>query len=80
MITLTSGVDLVVISRVARILSNHGSKFLDRVFSPDEVLYSRHRPPSSLHASRQRKRCRKPWGLECACYHPPASDGSMSRP
>jgi len=44
MITLTSGVDLVVISRVARILSNHGSKFLDRVFSPDEVLYSRHRP------------------------------------
>ncbi len=44
MITLSSGVDLVVISRVARIISNHGTKFLNRVFTPDEVLYSRGRP------------------------------------
>lgn len=41
---LTTGVDLVEISRVERILERYGERFLERVFTPAEVLYTRRRP------------------------------------
>jgi holo-[acyl-carrier protein] synthase len=42
---LTNGVDLVRISRVERLLGRYGERFLERVFTPAEILYSRRRPP-----------------------------------
>lgn len=44
MTVLATGVDMVVISRVARILASYGDQFLDRVFTPSEVQFSRRRP------------------------------------
>lgn len=41
---LTTGVDLVSISRVERVLARFGDRFLERVFTPDEVAYARGRP------------------------------------
>lgn len=37
------GVDLVEIPRVERILTHYGDRFLERVFTPAEVLYARGR-------------------------------------
>ncbi len=41
---LTTGVDLVEIPRVERILERYGERFLERVFTPSEVAYARRRP------------------------------------
>jgi len=41
---LSSGVDLIEIARLERVLDRHGDHFLDRVFTPAEVAYSRRRP------------------------------------
>ena len=41
---LTIGVDLIEIARVARILTHYGDRFLERVFTPAEILYCRARP------------------------------------
>jgi holo-[acyl-carrier protein] synthase len=41
---LTSGVDLIRIARVERILDRYGDRFLERVFTADEVAYARGRP------------------------------------
>jgi holo-[acyl-carrier protein] synthase len=41
---LTTGVDLVDIKRIERVLSRFGEKFLVRVYTPDEIRYSRGRP------------------------------------
>ncbi len=41
---LTTGVDLIEIDRVERILERHGMHFLDRVFTRAEVAYSREQP------------------------------------
>ncbi len=41
---LTTGVDLVDIPRLERVLNRFGDKFLARVYTPDEVRYSRGRP------------------------------------
>ncbi len=40
---LTTGVDLVEISRVARMLERYDRRFLERVFTPVEVRYCRGR-------------------------------------
>ena len=40
---LTVGVDLVTIARVKRVLERHEDRFLQRVFTPAEVLYCRGR-------------------------------------
>ncbi len=42
---LTTGVDLIEIARVRRVLDRYGDRFLERVFTPAEVLYCRARPP-----------------------------------
>ena len=36
---LRTGVDIVEIERVARAVSNHGGRFLARVFTEDELTY-----------------------------------------
>ena len=41
---LTTGVDLIEIARVERALARYGERFLQRVFTPAEVLYCRGRP------------------------------------
>ena len=38
------GVDLIEIPRVERALGRHGDRFLERVFTPAEILYCRARP------------------------------------
>jgi holo-[acyl-carrier protein] synthase len=44
MSVLTTGVDLIEISRVERMLDRYGERFLERVFTPAEIAYSRRRP------------------------------------
>ena len=41
---LVTGVDLVEIPRVARLLQRYGDRFLQRVYTPDEIRFSRGRP------------------------------------
>ncbi|MBU0702474.1 MAG: holo-ACP synthase [Chloroflexi bacterium] len=41
---LTTGVDLIEIPRLERILARYGDRFLERVFTPAEILYCRARP------------------------------------
>ncbi len=41
---LATGVDLVEISRVAHVLDRYGTRFLTRVYTPDEMRFSRGRP------------------------------------
>ncbi|MFW6136032.1 MAG: holo-ACP synthase [Chloroflexota bacterium] len=40
---LTTGVDLIEIARVERMLERYGERFLERVFTPAEIAYSRRR-------------------------------------
>jgi len=42
---LTIGVDLVEIARVERVLTRYRDRFLERVFTPAEILYCRARLP-----------------------------------
>ena len=39
------GVDLIEVARVERALARHGARFLERVFTPAEVVYCRGRAP-----------------------------------
>jgi len=41
---LTTGVDLIEIARVERALARYGGRFLERVFTPAEILYCRAHP------------------------------------
>lgn len=40
---LSTGVDLIQIARIERAITRFGQRFLDRVYTPEEVRYSRHR-------------------------------------
>ena len=40
---LTTGVDLIEIARIERVLENHRERFLVRVFTQNEILYCRGR-------------------------------------
>ena len=40
---LSSGVDIIEISRVGRVLESFGQRFLDRVYTPGEIAYCRGR-------------------------------------
>ena len=42
--SLSSGVDIIEISRVGQVLERYGRRFLERVFTPDEIAYCRGRP------------------------------------
>lgn len=41
---LATGVDVVEIARIARVLHRYAARFLTRVYTPDEVRFSRGRP------------------------------------
>ena len=42
---LTTGIDLIEIARIERILTRYGDRFLERVFTPAEILYCQARLP-----------------------------------
>ena len=44
--TLASGVDIIEISRVKRVLERYGQRFLDRVYTAREIAYCRGRAPN----------------------------------
>ena len=43
---LTTGVDIIEIDRVRRVLEQYGQRFLSRVFTPGEIAYCRGRAPN----------------------------------
>lgn len=45
-ITLSTGVDIIEIPRVRRVLEQYGRRFLARVFTPGEIAYCRERAPN----------------------------------
>ena len=46
MAQLTTGVDIIEISRIGRVLEQYGQRFLRRIFTPGEIEYCRERPPN----------------------------------
>jgi holo-[acyl-carrier protein] synthase len=48
-VTAGAGTDIVSVPRVARLIDEHGDRFLDRWFTPDEIAYCRARAQPSLH-------------------------------
>jgi holo-[acyl-carrier protein] synthase len=43
---LTTGVDIIEIYRVRRVLERYGQRFLERVYTPGEIEYCRGRAPN----------------------------------
>ena len=43
---LSTGVDIIEIGRVGRVLERYGQRFLDRVYTPEEIAYCRGRAPN----------------------------------
>ena len=43
---LTTGVDIIEIPRIKQVLDRYGQRFLNRVFTPDEIAYCRGRAAS----------------------------------
>ena len=43
---LATGVDIIEISRIRRVLDRYSQRFLDRVFTPAEIEYCRGRAPN----------------------------------
>ena len=43
---LTTGVDIIEIPRIKLVLARYGQRFLNRVFTPDEIAYCRGRAPN----------------------------------
>jgi holo-[acyl-carrier protein] synthase len=41
---LATGVDLVEVARVARVLERYGARFLERIYTPAEIRFARGRP------------------------------------
>ncbi len=41
---LTTGVDIIEIDRIARVLEHYGDRFLRRIYTPGELEYCRGRP------------------------------------
>ena len=46
MTSLTTGVDIIEIPRIARVLERYGQRFLRRIYTPGEIEYCRERPPN----------------------------------
>lgn len=43
---LTTGVDIIEIHRVRQVLERYGQRFLDRIYTPAEIIYCRGRAPN----------------------------------
>ncbi len=46
---LATGIDVIEIARIERVLAQHGERFLERIFTPQELL-KLHRRPSEVAA------------------------------
>jgi holo-[acyl-carrier protein] synthase len=47
------GIDLTEVARIEAVIKRHGRAFLERVFTPAEILYcDRHRHPAERYAAR----------------------------
>lgn len=46
---LATGIDVIEIARIERTLNQHGERFLERIFTPQEIL-KLHRQPSEVAA------------------------------
>ncbi|PKB68544.1 MAG: holo-[acyl-carrier-protein] synthase [SAR202 cluster bacterium Io17-Chloro-G4] len=44
--SLGTGVDIIEISRVAGVFERYGQRFLNRIYTPDEIAYCRGRVPN----------------------------------
>lgn len=44
--TLSTGVDIIEISRIAGVFQRYGQRFLDRIYTPEEIAYCRGRAPN----------------------------------
>lgn len=44
--SLSTGVDIIEISRVAGVFLRYGQRFLNRIYTPDEIAYCRGRVPN----------------------------------
>ena len=42
---LITGIDIIEIARIARVLDRYGERFLGRIYTEGEVVYCRGRPP-----------------------------------
>ena len=45
-VMLTTGVDIIEISRVRQVMERYGQRFLQRIYTPGEIAYCRERPPN----------------------------------
>ena len=43
---LTTGIDIIEISRVRLVLEQYGRRFLERIYTPGEIAYCRERAPN----------------------------------
>ncbi len=43
---LTTGVDIIEISRISQVLERYGQRFLDRIYTPGEISYCSGRGPN----------------------------------
>jgi holo-[acyl-carrier protein] synthase len=46
---VATGIDIVEVPRVAQMIEKYGSRFVDRVFTPDEISYCRSRGVPEQH-------------------------------
>ena len=44
--SLTTGVDIIEIARIGRVVERYGQRFLRRIYTPGEIEYCRERPPN----------------------------------
>ncbi len=51
---LATGIDVIEIARIERALAQHGERFLERIFTPQELL-KLHRRPSEVAAQQKRR-------------------------
>mgnify|MGYP000969765554 CR=1 FL=1 len=43
---LLTGIDIIEIDRIQNVLSRYGNRFLNKIFTPDEIQYCRGRSPN----------------------------------
>ena len=43
---ICTGIDIIEIDRIQDVLSQYGDRFLNKIFTPDEILYCRGRSPN----------------------------------
>ena len=46
---LGTGVDIVEVARVDRLLEKHSPRFEEKIFTPDEILYCRSKAEPGIH-------------------------------